>query len=188
MGKTKEDNIAKVNNLDLELDMLWYINELLEFIEDKDITFREALLENMIQFEDEYCKVAYESIESLYKDGYIEGDVSIVYEGDITGVDEDYNKIEYGMCEFEDIKVTLKGKEALNKSKTAIKLKDAMKEIKKSLMRGGKIMAKEGEKAIPVMFTNIAVGLFSGYKGEMYKISIQKSKVRRTFMIKGQKD
>lgn len=46
MGKTKEDNIAKVNNLDLELDMLWYINELLEFIEDKDITFREALLEN----------------------------------------------------------------------------------------------------------------------------------------------
>lgn len=48
MGKTKEDNIAKVNNLDLdlELDMLWYINEKLEFIEDKDITFREALLEN----------------------------------------------------------------------------------------------------------------------------------------------
>lgn len=155
MSETKENNKTKVNKLDLELDMLWYINELLEFIEDKDITFSDALFENIAQFEDEYCKVVYESIESLHKDGYIEGDIHIEYEGEYTGKAEDYNKPAYSMCYFENIKVTPKGKEALNKSKTAIKLERAMEEVKKSLMRGGKVIAKEGEKAIPA----VAAGL-----------------------------
>lgn len=162
MNETKESNKTKVNKLDLELDMLWYINELLEFIEDKDITFSDALFENMAQFEDEYCKIVYESIESLYKDGYIEGDIHIEYEGEYTGKAEDYNKLAYSMCYFENIKVTQKGKEALNKSKTAIKLERAMEEIKKSVMRGGKVIVKEGEKAIPVVFTNILAALISG--------------------------
>lgn len=161
MNETKESNITKVNNLDLELDMLWYINELLEFIEDKDITFRDALFENILQFDDEYCKVACEAIEALHDEGYIEGDISISYEGEYTGKAEDYNKLAYSVCYFEDIKVTSKGKEALNKSKTMIKLERAMEEIKKSVMSGGKVIVEEGEKAMPAILMQILLALAS---------------------------
>lgn len=161
MNETKESNITKVNNLDLELDMLWYINELLEFIEDKDITFRDALFENILQFDDEYCKVACEAIEALHDEGYIEGDISISYEGEYTGKAEDYNKLAYSVCYFEDIKVTPKGKEALNKSKTMIKLERAMEEIKKSVMKGGKVIVEEGEKAMPAILMQILLALAS---------------------------
>ena len=38
-----------------------------------------------------------------------------------------------------------------------------MEEVKKNLMRGGEVIAKEGEKMLPVVLTNIAVALVSRY-------------------------
>lgn len=157
MNETKENNKPEVSSRELEMDMLWYINELLEFIEDKDITFSDALLENMLQFDDEYCKVAYEAIKTIHDKGYIEGDVNIAYEGDITGVAEDYNKIEYGACSFEDIRVTPKGKKALERDETILKLKRTMKEAQKNVMEGGKKLVDEGKKVIPAVASSLIV-------------------------------
>lgn len=149
-------NETKENSREFELWVLWYIDVLLKSIkeEDKDMTLDEALFEYMVQYaDDDYCQKAYKAIETIYNKGYIEGDIYVAYDDPSEPFDQFLDpeeeldaetlaqRVNYDGCSFKDVKVTPKGRKALETDDQILKLKELIKNTKADVIEVGKTVA-----------------------------------------------
>ena len=97
-----------------ELLVLCIIKECLSYAKEYDKTFEEVLNEDVfanivnVEFAETVCK----TIEALKNKGYINGTVEIEYEIEIdpkTFEEETIDAIDFSLCTFEDITISLKG-------------------------------------------------------------------------------
>lgn len=106
---------TQLNENEQELLVLCIVDECLNFAKENQKTFEEVLNEDLFpgeastNFSETVCK----TMITLKNKGYINGTVELEYEIEIdpeTFEEESTDAIDFAMCTFEDISITLKGK------------------------------------------------------------------------------
>ena len=156
-----EENSYDANGKITQLLVLYLIDEILRFNKTSEKDFEEVL-------GDVFCNTANtpfsqavcETIKTLKEGGYINGVVELVYEYDYTytentGDFKEYktDNIDFAMCTFKDLEITLKGKAYMSTNELKTMGSDIVKKAKP-------FISNIGEKFIQCAFeTSLTIGL-----------------------------